>query len=258
MRLVIVLFLSFFNVSTFCTQAEEINIAVASNFNGAMKAIVTEFEKSFPHKVHVSYGSSGKFYAQIKHGAPFQLFFSADQAKPLRLEQEQLTVEASRFTYAVGALVLWSSKKDFLVDGLNRLKSGDYNKLAIANPKLAPYGVAAAEVLASLKLEKLSRSKLVQGENIAQVYQFVGTGNADLGFVALSQVLANNHRQSGSSWAVPTDLHKPIKQDVVLLKRGEKSVAAKQLLSFIKSEQARGIIESYGYTTAVSLAVNKD
>lgn len=228
-------------------HAEEINVAVASNFTSAMRDIVTDFEAETGHKVSLSFGSSGKFFAQISHGAPFQAFLSADQAKPAKLEEAGFTVPGSRFTYAMGKLALWS-KDDRLIDGSESvLKQGKFNKIALANPKLAPYGIAALETLKNLHLDASTAEKWVKGENIAQTFQFVDTGNAELGFVALSQVLEKGEIKSGSVWQVPTELHNPIKQDAVLLKYGRESNAARQLLDFMRSDKARAIIESYGY-----------
>lgn len=229
--------------------AEEIKVAVASNFTAAMNDIVAEFEQHSGHKVLLSFGSSGKFYAQIKNGAPFQAFFSADQAKPAALEEDGLVVAHSRFTYAVGALALWSSKPGLVDDKAGILKRGNFNKLALANPRLAPYGLAAVEVLESLQLKNAIEPKWVQGENIAQTWQFVSTGNADIGFVALSQIMSEGKIVEGSAWVVPADLHSSIKQDAVLLRKGANSEAAVALLNFVRGEQARKIIEAYGYLT---------
>lgn len=228
-------------------KAEEISVAVASNFTAPMKEIASLFEQSTGHKVRLSFGSSGKFYAQIKHGAPFQVFFSADQKKPEQLERDRLIAPSSRFTYARGRLALWSSQKGFVKGNAERLKQLQFNKLALANPKLAPYGVAAIEVLERLSLIEATQNKWVQGENIAQTYQFVSTGNAELGFVALSQILKDGKLKTGSSWVIPENLYNPIKQDVVLLLRGENSPAAQALLTFIKEPQVKQIMTSYGY-----------
>lgn len=240
---------------------ETIHIAVASNFTFAMNELITQFEANTGHSVKASYGSSGKIYAQIQHGAPFQIFFSADQAKPKALENAGMVVADSRFTYAVGALVLWSTKPDLIVNGESVLSGDDFNKLALANPKLAPYGAAAVQVLEQLNRVKSTRSKWIQGENIAQTYQFVATGNADLGFVALSQLKQAQLKQASpkpdSSWVVPQTLYSPIKQDAVLLKRGKDSAAAKALISFIQSNQGRTIIESYGYTSTSNAVANQ-
>lgn len=228
--------------------AEDVHAAVAANFAAAMKEIVVQFEnKNAEHKVILSFGSSGKIFAQIRHGAPFQLFLSADQEKPAELEQAGLTVAGSRFTYAVGGLVLWSATPGFVDSSYANLKSGNFNKLSLANPKLAPYGAAAVEVLEALGLKTATESKWVMGENIAQAYQFAATGNADLGFVALSQVMDGGRVTTGSGWVIPSDLHTPIRQDAVLLKRGENSAGAKALLEFLRSDEARAIMRSSGY-----------
>mgnify|MGYP003875473341 FL=1 len=230
--------------------AETIHVAAASNFTAPMKEIVRQFEQASGHKVRLSFGSSGKFFAQIRHGAPFQVFFSADQAKPKALEQAGYTVKQSRFTYAIGALALWSATDGIEMTNAAPLRQGKFHKLALANPKLAPYGAAAVEVLENLSLTQATRSKWVQGENIAQTYQFTGTGNADVGFVSLSQVMAGGNIKRGSTWIIPESLYSPIRQDAVLLKRGENSEAARALLRFVKSEQGKTIIGSYGYKTA--------
>lgn len=230
-------------------HAEQIHVAVASNFTSAMKVIAAEFEKNTEHTVVLSFGSSGKFVAQIQNGAPFQLFLSADQTKPLVLEKSGFTVPGSRFTYAIGALALWSTKADFVDKDYANLKAGNFNKLALANPKLAPYGAAAVEVLNALDLEKATESKWVIGENIAQTYQFVATGNADLGFVALSQIMDKGHINEGSSWIIPSNLYSPIRQDAVLLKNAKNSVGARALLDYLHSDSAQTIIRGYGYKT---------
>lgn len=231
------------------SQGESIHIAVASNFTHTMKALIIEFEQTFPHKIKASYGSSGKIYAQIKHGAPFELFFSADQSKPLALYNEGLT-HSKPFTYALGGLALWSNNKHFNDKNLESvLLSGEFNKLAIANPKLAPYGIAAIEVLENLNLVEATRKKWVKGENIAQTYQFVRTENADLGFVALSQMFSQSFY-----WKVPSHLYQPIRQDAVLLKHksekdGINNRAALDFIQFLNSPKSQAIIQSYGYRT---------
>jgi molybdate transport system substrate-binding protein len=224
--------------------AESINVAVAANFVSTFKLLKIQFEASSGHTLKISSGSSGRFYAQIKNGAPFHVFFSADQSTPQRLEAEGLVVAGSRLTYAVGALALWSANPALVVDGVldgaQVLQAGDFNKLALANPRLAPYGVAALEVLTALGLLEATRSKWVQGENIAQTYQFVSTGNADVGFVALSQI-------GGAAWLVPAELYRPIMQDAGLLRRGETSQGAQALLRYVRGAEARVIIEANGY-----------
>ena len=228
--------------------AEVILIASAANFSMAMKQLIAEFESQHNNagRVKASYGSSGKIYAQIKHGAPFQLFFSADQEKPQALFNSGLTV-GKPITYAVGALALWSNNAEFKQREQQKLQTGQFNKLALANPKLAPYGAAALEVLESLNLISTTRSKWVLGENVAQAYQFVASGNAELGFIALSQVIHNSHNDD--YWALPRHLYKPIKQDLVVLKRGEHSQLVNAFLAFIKSDQGQRIIHSHGYTS---------
>ncbi len=231
-----------------CTSdVEELHVAVASNFTAPMKDIVKSFERETGYRVRLSFGASGKFYAQIRNGAPFQVFLSADQAKPKALEREGWTAEGTRFTYALGALALWSRQPDRVDSRGQVLREGDFNKLALANPRLAPYGAAAVEVLQSLGLAEATRPRWVQGENIAQTYQFVHTGNADIGFVALSQVLENGELKGGSVWRVPSSHHSPIRQDAVLLKTGADSEAAKALLTFLQSDTAERIIQGYGY-----------
>jgi molybdate transport system substrate-binding protein len=232
---------------TTTAHAEKIMVAVAANFAAPMKAIAADFEKESGHKVVLSFGSSGKFYSQITNGAPFQLFLSADEEKPARLEKDGLVVAGSRFTYAVGTLVLWSSKADFVDAKGEVLRTGSYNKLAIASPRLAPYGSAAIEVLTRLGLLATVEPKFVQGENIAQTHQFVATGNADLGFVALAQIIQGGKISSGSAWVVPSTLHSPIRQDAVLLTTSKGNVATEALAAYLKSDKAKAIIRSYGY-----------
>lgn len=236
---------------TTAASAEQTHIAVASNFTHTMKELIREFEKTSVHQVKASYGSSGKIYAQIKHGAPFQLFFSADQEKPLALYNEGLAT-GKPFTYALGALALWSSNNEFNNQELKKLQAGEFNKLSLANPKLAPYGIAAMEVLEQLNLVESTRKKWIKGENIAQTYQFVSTGNADLGFVALAQLFnkkGSNKQDSNKAnyWPVPAKLHQAIRQDAVLLKGGENNAAAKAFIQFIGNKQSQAIIASYGY-----------
>jgi len=228
--------------------AENIKIAVASNFSAPIQELVSEFEKNSEHKVSIALGSSGKFYAQISNGAPFQLFFSADQAKPIALENNGLAVSGSRFTYAIGALALWSAKKGFLTSKSFDFKSDNY-KLALANPKLAPYGKAAIEALKSIGMKEASEKNWVMGENIAQTYQFVHSQNADMGFVAVSQIMQNGKMTKGSAWFVSAQSHQPIRQDVILLKHGKGSKTAQAFLDFVRSETAQNMIRSYGYTT---------
>lgn len=232
---------------TIPAMAAEVNVAVAANFTAPMKQIAADFEKQSGHKAVLSYGASGKFYAQIKNGAPFQLFLSADDEKPAQLEKDGMTVPGSRFTYAVGTLVLWSAKPGFVDGKGDVLSKGHFSKLAIANPKLAPYGAAAIEVLTKKGLLTLLSPKLVQGENISQTFQFISTGNAELGFVALSQVMKDGKISGGSAWIVSDTLHSPIRQDAVLLATGKDNAAARELLAYLKSDKAKKTIRSFGY-----------
>ena len=228
-------------------QADEVQVAVAANFTAPMQKIAAEFAKDTGHKAVLAFGATGKFYAQIVNGAPFEVLLAADDDTPARLETEHRTVPGTRFTYATGKLVLWSAQ-DGYVDGQGQvLKTGDYAHLAIANPKTAPYGAAAVETLTKLNLVDRIQGKLVQGENISQTYQFVSTGNAPLGFVALSQVYRDGKFTSGSGWIVPAHLHSPIRQDAVILARGRANPAAKALEAYLQSDKAKGIIRSYGY-----------
>jgi molybdate transport system substrate-binding protein len=227
--------------------AGEIRVAVASNFTAPMHVIAAAFEKESGHKIVAAFGPSGKFYAQIRNGAPFQILFSADDEIPRRLEQEGLAVPTTRFTYAIGALALWSAQPGFVDRDGATLGMGRFSRLAIANPRLAPYGRAAVETLRNMRLERELEARLVQGENIAQTYQFVATGNAELGFVALSQIVHAGDALPGSAWIVPAALHSPIRQDAVLLRNGADNGAALELLRFFKTGTAQSIILSYGY-----------
>lgn len=229
-------------------QAGEVQVAVAANFTAPMRIIAADFQKATGHQALLSFGSTGKLYAQISHGAPFEVFLAADEKTPARLEQEGAAVSGSRFTYAVGRLVLWSAQPDRIDAQGEVLKQGDFGHLAIAAPKLAPYGAAAIETLDRLGVRNALEPKLVQGENIAQTYQFVVTGNAELGFVALSQVYADGKLKSGSGWIVPDELHAPIRQDAILLAKGEGNAAATALIDYLKGDAAKRVIESFGYT----------
>ncbi|MEO8418396.1 MAG: molybdate ABC transporter substrate-binding protein [Methylophilaceae bacterium] len=227
--------------------AGEVQVAVAANFTAPMKAIAVDFEKATGHKAILSFGASGKFYAQIKNGAPFEVLLSADAEIPARLEKEGAALPDSGFTYAIGKLVLWSAQSDLVDEKGEVLKKGGFKHIAIANPKLAPYGEAAVETLVKLGLLESLQPKFVQGENIAQTYQFVATGNAELGFVALSQVYEAGKVKSGSAWIVPANLHAPIRQDAVILTLGKDNPAARALMAFLKTDKARMVIKSYGY-----------
>jgi molybdate transport system substrate-binding protein len=227
--------------------AEELTIAVAANFTSTMNAIIRGFEAQTEHTVRLSSGSSGQIYAQIVNGAPFDIFFSADQEKPAVLENTHLSVPGSRFTYAIGTLVLWSKSEGLDLENGRILFSNRYRKLAIANPQLAPYGLAARQTLEYLGAYEAAEEKLVFGQNIAQTYQFIETGNADLGFVALSQILDDGDLASGSSWIVPAGFYSRINQDAILLRRAENNPAALDFLVFINSPVAAEIITQQGY-----------
>jgi len=229
------------------SHAAEVSVAVAANFTAPMKSIAAEFEKDTGHKAALAFGSSGKFYAQIKNGAPFQVFLSADDEKPGKLEQENLTQRGSRFTYAIGTLVLWSAQPGVVDAAGEVLRKGQFQKLALANPKLAPYGQAAIEVMTGMGVRDTLAAKFVQGENIAQTWQFISTGNAELGFIALSQVMKDGKVASGSAWIVPARLHTPIRQDAVILSAGQGNAAAEALMKYLKSDKAKAIIKSFGY-----------
>ncbi|OZA29892.1 MAG: molybdate ABC transporter substrate-binding protein [Hydrogenophilales bacterium 17-64-11] len=225
--------------------ADTAHIAVAANFAAPMKALSARFERASGHRLTLSPGSTGKFYAQIKNGAPFDVLLAADDETPARLMREGDAVRMQ--TYAVGKLVLWSADASKLDGSDAPLRSGAYNRLAVANPRLAPYGAAAMQALEKLGLAEQAKAKLVMGENIGQTHQFVASGNAELGFVALSQVWQDGKLTGGSAWLVPSTLHAPIRQDAALLKRGETNAAARALLDFLKSHEAQAVIRSYGY-----------
>ncbi len=229
-------------------QAGEVQVAVASNFISPLKEIQTRFEKETGHRMVLISGSTGKLFAQIKHGAPFDLLLAADALRPRLLEEEGFAVRGSRFTYAVGRLTLWSASPDRVKgEGAKIFQQSTFNYLAMANPKTAPYGRAAMQALKKLGVWGKVQGKLVKGENIGQTFQFVATGNAELGLVALSQIRDPKNRKKGSRWEVPPELHDPIHQDVVLLKRARDNPAALAMMGFIRGPAARKIISGYGY-----------
>jgi molybdate transport system substrate-binding protein len=227
--------------------ADEVQVAVAANFTAPIQAIAKDFEKDTGHTLVASFGATGQFYAQIRNGAPFEVFLSADDKTPARLEREGATVNGSRFTYATGTLALWSARPGYVDDKGEVLKRQDYQHLAIANPKAAPYGLAATQVLNKLGLTDATRSRLVEGQSITQAYQFASSANAELGFVALSQVYKDGKLTGGSAWVVPAALHDPIRQDAVILTKGQDSAAAKALVDYLKGPKAAAIIKSFGY-----------
>lgn len=230
-------------------HADEVLVAVAANFTAPAQLIAADFEKDSGHKARLAFGATGQFYAQIKNGAPFEVLLAADDTTPARLVAEGMAVAGSGFTYAIGKLVLWSATAGYVdaSDGGAVLKKGGFGHLAIANPGLAPYGAAAIETLTALKLLDAVRPKFVQAENIAQAYQFVATGNAELGFVALSQVMKDGKLAAGSAWIVPDNLHQPIKQDAVILAKGKGKPAAAAWLDYLKGAKAQAVIKSFGY-----------
>ncbi|MBV9993743.1 MAG: molybdate ABC transporter substrate-binding protein [Caulobacteraceae bacterium] len=224
--------------------AADVQVAVAANFTEPAKEIAAAFAARTGNHAILSFGSSGQFYTQITQGAPFEVLLSADPDRPKRIEQEGLGVPGTRFTYAIGQLVLWS-KTPGLVDGRGVLARGAFNKISIADPAAAPYGVAAVQTMTRLGVYAKLAPKIVKGSSITQAYQFVQTGAAELGFVALSQVIND---PSGSRWGVPTNLHAPIVQQAILLWKGDKDAAARAFLQFLKGPEALAIIERYGYT----------
>lgn len=226
--------------------AAEVQVAVAANFTGPAKAIAAAFTGATGDQVSLSFGSSGQFYAQIAHGAPYQVFLSADAARPAKAEQAGLGVPGTRFTYAVGRLVLFSKHPGLVDPAGTVLRSGRFSRIAIADPATAPYGAAAVQTLQRLGAWPQARAKIVKGEDITQAYQFTATGAADLGFVALSQVVG---KPGGSRWVVPETLHAPIAQQAILLEPGADAPAARAFLAFLKGPQAKAIIRRYGYGT---------
>ena len=228
-------------------NADQVSVAVASNFTAPMKEIAQAFERDTGHKAILSFGATGQFYAQIKSGAPFAVLLAADSETPAKLENEGFGVVGSRFTYATGRLVLWSKRPNFVDDKGAVLLTAQFAKIAIANPKLAPYGAAAMQVMDRLNVSSGLASKIVQASNIAQAFQFVSSGNAALGFVALAQVVEGGKIKDGSGWIVPSALHDPIRQDVVLLGTARTNAAAQSLMQYLRSDKAREIILSYGY-----------
>ena len=234
-------------------KAEEVTVAVAANFAAPMQKIAQAFEQDTGHKALLAFGATGKFYAQIKNGAPFAVLLSADDETPARLEKEGVAIAGTRFTYAIGRLALWS-KNPLLVDDKgqvllsNSTDKNSFKKIAIADPKLAPYGAAAIEVLGRMDALAKLTPKLVQGDSIGQAFQFVMTENAELGFVALSQISIDGRIAQGSAWVVPQNFYTPLKQDAVLLPLGKNNAAALALMKYMRTDRAQAIIRTYGYT----------
>jgi molybdate transport system substrate-binding protein len=233
---------------TTSVRADDVQVAVASNFTAPMEKLAEGFAKDTGHKAVLAFGATGKFYAQIKNGAPFQVLLAADDTTPTQLEREGAAVHDSQFTYAIGKLVLWSARPSVVDAEGEVLRKGEFEHIALGNPKTSPYGAAAIEVLTQLKLLDALRPKFVQGENITQTYQFVASGNAELGFVALSQVIKGGEIRDGSAWIVSPDLYTPIRQDAVILLPGKGKSGALALMEYLKSAQAKALIQSYGYT----------
>lgn len=230
-------------------EAQSVTAAVASNFLKPFRQIAAKFETETGHSVRIVSGSTGKLYAQIVHGAPFDIFLSADTQRPALLEQKKHAVPGTRFTYARGRLALWSADPQRIqTNGKHALMQGSLKHLALANPKTAPYGRAAREVLQNLKLWNRYASRIVRGENVSQTLQFVATGNAELGFVALSQVLSLGPELQGSHWQVPENLHMPVRQDAVVCTHGQNNAAARFLIQFLKGPASLKIIRQFGYT----------
>jgi molybdate transport system substrate-binding protein len=227
--------------------AGQVSVAVAANFALPMQKIAAAFERDTGHRAVLAFGSTGRFYAQVRNGAPFQVLLAADAQTPARLEKEGLAVAGSRFTYAVGRLVLWSAEPGVVDARGEVLKQPGTGKVAIADPRLAPYGAAAVQVMERLGVADHLRPRLVQGESIAQAFQFVGTGNAPIGFVALSQVMESGRIEKGSAWIVPASLHDPLTQDAVLLTTGKDNAAAAALLAYLRGDAARAIVRAHGY-----------
>jgi molybdate transport system substrate-binding protein len=247
MNKLLALFASALLAATPVVHAGEVSVAVAANFTAPMNRIAAAFAQDTGHKALLSFGSTGKFYAQIKNGAPFQVLLAADQDTPVKLEQENQTLAGSRFTYAIGRLVLWSKQPGFVDDAGEVLRKGSFEKIAIADPKLAPYGAATVEVMDKMGVRQALQSKIVQGENISMAYQWTSTGNVALGFVALSQVMVDGKINEGSAWIIPPSLHAPIRQDAVALNNSKDNPAAAAFMAYLKSDKARSIIKSFGY-----------
>lgn len=227
--------------------AEEATLAVAANFTGPMEVIKPAFEQATGHRLSIAYGTVGKFYAQIRNGAPFDVLVSSDEAVPARLEKDGLALPETRYTYAIGKLMLWSGTPGLVDDKGEVLRRGEFRYLAIANPKTAVYGAAAVEVLEKLGLRAQLEPKWVLGENITQTHQFIASGSADLGFVALAQIYKDGQYAPGSYWAVPQALYPLLRQDVVLLARGKDNRAARAFVEYLKSDFAKRVIRAYGY-----------
>ena len=235
-------------MSGFYLRAAEVSVAVAANFAAPIQKIATAFEQDTGHKANISFGSTGKFYTQIRNGAPFQVLLAADAETPAKLEQEGFAEVGTQFTYAIGKLVLWSKQAGFVDDKGEVLRRGNFDHIAIADPKLAPYGLAAMQALAQIGLDKSITPKVVWGENISQTFLYVDSKAASLGFVALSQVLKDGVIKEGSVWVLPTSMYASIRQDAILLKEGKTNPAAVTFLKYLRSPKSQEIIRSFGYS----------
>ncbi len=229
--------------------AADVQVAVAANMAAPMQQLAADFARATGHRAVLVPGSTGKFYAQIRNGAPFGVLLAADDETPLRLEREGLAVAGTRFTYAVGRLVLWSATEGVVDAQGDVLRRPPRGRLAIADPRVAPYGAAAIETLTRLGLLPTWQPQLVQGESIGQAFQFAASGNASLGLVALAQVMVDGRVARGSAWVVPEHLHLPLRQDAVVLTPGQANPAAAALLAYLRTPAARATLRSYGYAT---------
>lgn len=227
-------------------QAGEVRLAVASNFNAAVRALQPDFEAATDHRLRLSTGSTGKLYAQIRNGAPFDVFLAADSRRPRKLAEAGAVAPEGRFTYARGRIALWSPDPD-RVDGPDTLARDDFRHLAIANPRTAPYGLAARQTLKDLNRWSELQGRIVRGENIGQAHQFVASGNAELGLVALAQISGPGRSESGSRWLVPERHHAPIRQQAVLLRRAADTEAAQAFLAYLRGPEAAATLRAFGY-----------
>ena len=231
----------------FPAMADEVRVAVAANFIAPMQQIAPRFERATGHRTVLSYGSTGKFYAQIRNGAPFDVLLSADNTTPARLATEGFATTETQFTYATGKLVLWSPKTKLIDSRGSILGRGEFRHIALANPKLAPYGAASIKAMQALGVYENLKDKFVLGENLPQVHQFVASGNAELGFIALSQIFQNGQYSAGSFWIVPDRLYPPVRQDAIALTQGKNKPAVAAFLKYLKGKDAKEIIQAYGY-----------
>lgn len=228
-------------------QAADVHVAVAANFTAPAKQLAPLFEQKTGHKLVLSFGGTGMFYGQIKNGAPYDVLLAADAKTPAKAVKEGFGVAGTEETYAIGKLILWSADANAVTDGEQLLKDGKFTRCAVANPKLAPYGLAAYEAMKALGVFEKTQPKFVEGDNIGKTYQFVKTGNADIGFVAMSQVYRDGKLTSGSGWVVPDTLYGKIEQNAVVLKNGREQAAAREFLAFLRGPEAVAIKASYGY-----------